>query len=261
MRTKKAIIYTTIAVLLACSLSLSLAAALPQPESVANRPISRTWIRINGYIEKWGTTDVRGLLQTQARTALLASEDTRQLSGASAIWTTNITRAIQAAREKANFTYVYYGARLLNNSVLSLTASSADSPYEITGQWNVATVKANITILTNENGEIIRVLRHQDVSVQKVQGTLSINSRTFTLTFEGMEPLTGTVFRSVTRTWFNPFKITDDATTSAVTKADIREIAKCYGSMPGWGSYDTRMDFNNNFRVDIADISTVAANT
>jgi hypothetical protein len=30
--------------------------------------------------------------------------------------------------------------------------------------------------------------------------------------------------------------------------------------MPGWGNYDTRMDFNNNYRVDIADISTVASN-
>jgi hypothetical protein len=29
--------------------------------------------------------------------------------------------------------------------------------------------------------------------------------------------------------------------------------------MPGLGSYDTRMDFNNNYGAEIAEISTVAA--
>ena len=63
---------------------------------------------------------------------------------------------------------------------------------------------------------------------------------------------------------FNPFKITDDTIGNlvgiTVTREDMKVVTKCYGAIPGWGSYDTRMDFNNNYRVDIADISTVAAN-
>jgi hypothetical protein len=31
-------------------------------------------------------------------------------------------------------------------------------------------------------------------------------------------------------------------------------------AVPGWGGYDSQMDFNGNFKVDIADLSTVAAN-
>ena len=29
---------------------------------------------------------------------------------------------------------------------------------------------------------------------------------------------------------------------------------------PGWGSYDSNMDFNCNYKIDIADLTTVAAN-
>ena len=54
--------------------------------------------------------------------------------------------------------------------------------------------------------------------------------------------------------------MTDDTTGNVVTRSDVKAVGQCYGAMPGWGSYDTRMDFNNNYRVDIADISTVAAN-
>jgi hypothetical protein len=54
--------------------------------------------------------------------------------------------------------------------------------------------------------------------------------------------------------------MSDDANTNAITRTDVRTIAKNYGAMPSWGNYDTNMDFNNNYRVDIADISAVAAN-
>jgi hypothetical protein len=30
--------------------------------------------------------------------------------------------------------------------------------------------------------------------------------------------------------------------------------------MPGWGNFDQKMDFNGNYKIDIADLTTVAAN-
>lgn len=266
MNKNKAIIFAVVGVLLASSLALAVDSAAAMPGGMitsSNRPVSSSWIRINGVINQWGTTDVRGQLQTQARTALLQSSDTRQLASASAIWTTNITRAIQEVRAKENFTYVFYAARLLNASVSTLSADSSASNYVIGGTWNIATVTSNVTILTNADGTIARVLRNQDITTQKAYGELTItdNWSKFTLAINGIDPLTGSVLRSMTRQMqFNHFKLTDDSVSSTVTKADIREVARNYGAMPGWGSYDTRMDFNNNYRVDIADISTVAAN-
>lgn len=54
--------------------------------------------------------------------------------------------------------------------------------------------------------------------------------------------------------------MTDDSAGKVVTSSDVNVVAQNYGAMPGWGNYDSSMDFNNNYRVDIADISTVAAN-
>jgi hypothetical protein len=263
MNKNKALISAVIAILLISSLAaVGLAAALPMGNgaaSVANRPVSASWIRINGVIKQWGTTEVRGQLQTQVRAAVLQSSDTSQRAGASAIWTTNITREIQAVRAKENFTYVFYAARLLNASVSTVSGAAATS-YFINGTWNVANVTSTVTVITNENGEITKVLRNQDITPQQVYGELNVTGNTFTLTLGTMDPLTGSVWRSITRSWFNPFQMTDDSTSNVVTKSDVHAVAQCYGAMPGWGSYDTRMDFNNNYRVDIADISTVAAN-
>jgi hypothetical protein len=263
MNRNKALISVVIAILLVSSLAVAVdfAAALPTGSAIIpNRLVSASWIRINGVITKLGTTDVRGLLQTQARAAVLQSSDTRQLAGATAIWTTNTTRPIQAVQAKENFTYIFYAARIQYASVSSVTTSSVDSNYQISGTWNVATVKANITIITNDNGLITRVLRNQDISVKQATGELAITGNTFTLTLSDMDPLTGSVYRLVTRAWYNPYQMTDGSTSNTVTTADVNAVAQCYGAMPGWGNYDTRMDFNNNFRVDIADISTVAAN-
>jgi hypothetical protein len=159
---------------------------------------------------------------------------------------------------------VYYSARLTNTSVSTLSANAtAPLNYFINGTWNVFTVKSTVTIITNANGNITRVLRNQDISSQKAYGELTVtdNWNKFTLAIRGIDLLTGSVSHSMQRQMqFNAFKMTDDSVSNIVTRADIKAVAQAYGAMPGWGNYDTKMDFNGNFRVDIADISTVAAN-
>jgi hypothetical protein len=264
MNKTKALIIGVTAILLISTFAVTvdLAAALPGGNSanVSNRLLSASWVRINGNINQWGTTEVRGQLQTQARAALFNSSDSRQFAGATAIWTANMSKPIQSVRAKENFTYVFYAARLRNDSVSTVSASSASSTYFINGTWNFAKVTSTVTIITNENETITRVLRNQDIAQQPIYGELTITGNTFTLALSGQESLTGTVFRSIARTWFNPYQMNPDATSNVVTKTDVNTIAQCYGSVPGWGNYDINMDFNNNYKVDIADISTVAHN-
>jgi hypothetical protein len=223
----------------------------------------RSYIRINGVISQWGTTPVNGTLQTQARTALFEDSNTNQLASATAIWTTNTSRPISAVQSKENFTYTFYAARLANASVSTLSASSVATDYFLNGTWNVYTVTSNVTIITNANGEITEVHRTSDTSVQKAYGELNVtdNWSKFTLAINGIDPLTGSVFRSMTRqVQFNPFQVTDDTTSNAVTRADIAAVIQSYGAMPGWGNYDSRMDFCGHYKIDIADLSTVACN-
>ena len=265
MNKNKIAIFAIVSLLLVSSIGLAIDFASASPGSLANavkstiadRLMQASWIRLNGNIEKWGTTDVRGQLQVQARTAVSVN-DNNSLTSATAMWTTNLTREIQAARTKQNFTYTYYVARLFNGSVS--TQSSSNSNYFINGTWNVANVTSTITIVTNENGTIVKVHRDQDIVPMKAYGELNVTGNTFTLSINGLDPLTGSVWRQITRSWFNPFKMTDDSTSNTVTPTDVKTIGQCYGNMPGWGNFDASMDFNHNDRVDIADISTVAAN-
>ena len=270
MNKNKAVIFALIGLLLASSLSVAIefASALPMqkilpkiiPQPLSNRLLSTTWVRINGVITQWGTNDVRGILQTQARTGLFDSSVSKALTSATAIWTTNLTREISAARSKMNFTYVYYVARLPNASISTSNVNSGSS-YFLDGTWNISKVISTITVITNEDGTITKVHRDIDTTPTQAHGELTVTGTQFTLNIDGQDQLSGPVFRSIVRSWFNPFKLTDDSTTNIVTKADVKAVAQSYGASPGWGNYDTKMDFNNNYRVDIADISTVAANT
>ncbi|MCW3999191.1 MAG: hypothetical protein NWE93_03025 [Candidatus Bathyarchaeota archaeon] len=259
----KPLILAVIAVLLVSSLALTVEYAAARPidqvkQKIIDKVASASWLKLNGVIDQWGDTQVGGVLQTQARTATLKSNNTNHFAAATAIWTENDSRPIQSVRSKENFTYSYYVARLANVSVTDVNTDPLT--YSIQGTWAVANITSQVTVVTDENGTVVRVHRDQDSQIQRVSGTLTIADNKFTLSLDGMNDLTGSVYRTITRGWHNPFKVTDDATSSIVTTADIKAVGKCYGAMPGWGNYNMDMDFNNNYRVDVADISTVAAN-
>ncbi len=262
---RKSIIFAIIGILLITSAAFNLVDALPL-DNIANRLTQATWIRINGNINQLTTSDstvavlVRGQLQTQARVAVHQSGDTKQLTAATAIWTTETTTAAEKAKESNEFTYTYYIARL-PNALVSDTNSKITTPasYVLAGTWNLATVVLTVTTQTNEDGTVTKH-RTQDITPSQKEGTLTVTDNTFSLNINDVGVLTGSIYRSITRSWFNPFKMSDDSTTSTVTRSDVKLIAQNYGTMPGWGNFNSNMDFNNNFRVDIADISTVAAN-
>ena len=250
---------------LASMLLVGVAYALPPPfmmppmgRGIPVFPQQSSWVRVDGNISKWGTVDVRGQLSAQAQTALLNNSNTRQLARVTATWTKNLTRPINAARTKQNFTYTFYTADLRNASVSSLTMGPN---FFLNGTWNVATVNSTTTVITNANNEIVSIHRESDAKVVQLFGNLTVtdNWTKFTLRLAGQNDLTGNVLRSVTRqTMFNWYQVTDSSGT-AVTRADVNAVVQCYRAMPGWGNYDNRMDFNLNYRIDIADIATVAA--
>jgi hypothetical protein len=263
----KVLVFALIAVFAVSSLALTVNLAnaktgAPNITDTSNRILQRSAIRINGAITSWGTADARGQLQTQAMVGTHAIT-TNQLVKAGAIWTTNISRPINDVRAKQNFTYNFYEARLTNASVSTFSANATLGNYFLNGTWNVYTVLSTVTIITNINGTITSVHRDVTTSVQQSYGELNVtnNFTKFTLAINGIDTLSGRVNFSVTRqAQFNPFKVTNDLTTDAVTKADFGAVMRNYRAMPGWGNYNINMDFNKNYQVDIADLSTVACN-
>jgi hypothetical protein len=275
LRKKLAVILLAIITVGSLSFAASYAQAFPMmgrnnmfntfSGAMPSKPVQKNWVHIDGVITKWGSTNVTGFLSTNAKTTLLNTSDTRQLSSASAIWTTDKLRPLLTAiRTKENLTYVIYSARLSNASVSTISYDA--NSFFMNGTWNVSTVTIAVTVITNSSGNITSVHRDTDIVPTTAYGELTVtdNWTKFTLAINGIDPLTGSVHRSIMRQMqFNPFKITDDLTGSAsesVTKTDLGAVVNCYGNMPGWGNYDQKMDFNFNYRIDIADVATVAAN-
>jgi hypothetical protein len=267
MKTKKAIVFAIISLLMISSIALTVEAAVAKPsivENVANRLMLANWLKMNGNIEKLGTTDVRGQLQTQIRTSVRQTAETKEVISATAIWTTNLAKDLQPGQATEDKTYTYFIARLPADSAPSFNPT--DGKYTISGDWKVAEVKVTITVEKDAQGTITNVHKEQDIKPSTAQGTLTITTadNKFTLTLKTSPDdtvLSGSIYRSVTRSWSNPFKMTDDTTSNTITRIDVKTIAKCYGASPGWGNFDLGMDFNHNYRVDIADISSVAAAT
>jgi hypothetical protein len=222
-------------------------------------PFQRSWIRLNGIVETWGSQEVNGSLSVNARTVSY-NEDVRQAAFATAIWsnTTNV-------RQLGNFSYSFYVARLVNSNVSALNYENTD--FFLNGTWNVFNVSISQTIIKSgdlESGYTINRQTNTNVDpiVTGAYGELNVtdNWTKFVLSINGVDPLNGLVNRArMSQMIFNKFKVSEDGT-DKVSRMDLTVLAGIYGARPGWGSYDSNMDFNYNYKIDIADLTTVAAN-
>ncbi len=281
MRKKLATVLLVLVAICSLSFAVSCAQAFPMMRghnsmfnafsgAMSNKPVQKNWVHIDGVVTTWGSTNVTGFLAAHTKTTLFNTSDTRQLSSVNAIWTLDKLHPLFAAiKAKENLTYVIYSAQLKNASVATLSYDKDD--FFMNGTWNVNTVTIAVTVVTNSSGNITSVHRDTDVIPTTAYGELSVtdNWTKFALTIDGIDPLTGAVKRSVMKQMqWNPFKIIDEfagddltgGTSESVTKTDLSAVANCYGNMPGWGSYEQKMDFNSNYRIDIADVATVASN-
>jgi hypothetical protein len=223
----------------------------------------QSFARLDGAITEFGATNVTGTIQAQSRTVVINSTDSRQGSSATAIWTTNQSRPLNSLRLKENYTYTFYSANLVvpDTSSLNMTGYS----FYLNGTWNVFQITTTFTINTDSTGNITGFNRNQNAAAiaTKAYGELTVaeTGSNFTLAINGVDPLTGSVHvQRITTKMFNPFKVNTDDSTATVTKADVAAVVQAYGAMPGWGAYDQRMDYNFNYKVDICDLATAAAN-
>jgi hypothetical protein len=204
-----------------------------------------------------------GTIEVLARTQI-GPKNTIQGFAAAAIWTTNLTLPIATpVKSRENFTYSFYTARLVEGNFSALDYKG--NAFFLNGTWNVWSIKENFTIITDSAGHIISIDNNQKVVRLAIDayGTVTVPSgwSTFTLAIKGIDPLTGMIVKEVTTSSvFNPFMLGMDSSTTTVTKADLDSIVNAYGSMPGWGNYDIKMDYCMHNQIDICDLSTAAAN-
>ncbi len=222
-------------------------------------PFQRSWVRLNGIIETRGSQKVNGSLSVNAR-AVGFDEEVHQAAFVTAFWsnTTNF-------RQRGNFSYSFYVARLVDANVSTLNFDDVD--LFMNGTWNVFNVTTSQTIIKSGDWESGYTIDRQtktgiDPIANEVYGELNVtdNWTKFVLAIDGVDELNGVVTRARLRQMiFNKFKVSEDET-DKISRIDLTVLAKIYGARPGWGSYDSNMDFNCNYKIDIADLTTVAAN-
>jgi hypothetical protein len=271
MKKLSAIILTAIIAVSALSLAAS-AYAMPfmnwknfqnMPGNSHRTATQQSSARIGGFVTGWGDTNVTGTISAFSQTVVLNNTDVRQGSSATAIWTTNQSRPINTIQSRENFTYTFYTARLVNANVSSLNTNGYS--LFLNGTWNVYEVTSSFNMTTDSSGEITSFNRSQNAVavVTNAYGELAVSSTesNFTLSITGVDSLTGSVHVSRIMTKLcNPFKILNDDSSTTVTKADVATIVSSYGACPGWGQYDQNMDYNFNYKIDITDLATAAAN-
>jgi len=232
--------------------SLCVAVAYANTDAATDVSIQKSWVRLAGKITQWGSTPVNGTISVQARAISVNENLARKFVVASATWTNG------TAKPRGNFTYTYYAAKLVKLNMTRINYQGND--FYLNGTWAVSNVTVTNTVITNDG--VTSVHRETKAVSTKAVGQLNVTDKwtKFTLSINGIDPLTGSVRRLVWRTVeMNICKVSDDGKPQ-VTISDFRIVARAYGAMPGMNNYDQKLDFNLHYKIDITNLATVAAN-
>lgn len=213
------------------------------------------WIQMRGVITHSDDTPVIGFIGANAR--IVNINGTRhEWARVHAIWSNAPDRLNLTKPPTENFTFVFYSARLVNTTDVALNYSGYN--LFISGLWNV--VKVTTTVNVGQNGALKNVTRVLEPIVIEGEGELHVfNSwRLFELNITGIPLLTGVVNRGMFK--YTEIKMCDINDDGKVDLRDLVRIAKRFNTMPGLFNYDHDMDFNENDKIDIGDLTTVAAN-
>jgi hypothetical protein len=214
----------------------------------------KLWIRMRGMITQWGSTPVFGWVGANAR-YVNANGTHHEWASVYVIWSPTPRRLNCTEPPIENFTFVFYTARLVNNTQIHLNYSGFD--LIISGLWNV--FKITTTINVSEDGTLIDIAHTFEPVVLDALGELRVfaNGHQFEIGIEGIDLLSGFVVSWAVR--YVEIKICDLNDDGKVDLVDLVRVARRYGKMPGLFDYDLDADFNFDGKIDIGDLTTVAA--
>ncbi|MGD0495535.1 MAG: hypothetical protein ABSB28_05790 [Candidatus Bathyarchaeia archaeon] len=245
-----------------------------------------TWVRMNGYITQWNmtngnTTKTFGWIVANA--AVVNKNGTvHEWAMAHATWS-DIMRAYPlgdhplgevnvSETEMGNFSYTFsfYTARLLNVTELGFNKTETGHDFYLAGYWNVSERTQTINITWGEHMRQITVTWTDTPVATNANGTLVADwggvygwIGKFALSIDGVGTLSGFARKGIE--WTHELNICDlgDAQGNPRGKVDINDlvkVAKHYGEAPGFGNYDSSLDLNGDGKIDIGDLTTIAAN-
>jgi len=218
--------------------------------AVAQTPIEpateSTWVVMHGSVDYYGTNRAFGWCGVYAKI--------REWAHALLAW-------MPWGGPQIPEIYNFYVAKLVNSTVVELDYGGADLYIE--GLWNVY----NVTFIyePGEEQESYRLII--ELLVDHGEGTLSVTGNwvDFAVNIRGIDLITGKVRRYYIRSLEIPIGdvISRPGEAKPVVNIwDLVHVARAYGSTPGnlfKPYYDFSIDFNFDYKIDILDLSTMAA--
>lgn len=219
-----------------------------------------TWVQMRGFLTQWGTADVFGWIGAVA--GMVDDNGTYyEWAKAHAVWSEDILRLGCTEPPIENFTFTGYGASLINTTDVSLDLES--TVFTILGYWDVIKITTTVTVLTDENGDIIEVYWEYTIEkiVENAAGELQASlypDSVVELNITGIDTLSGTIeFLNI---MYHEIKICDTSCDNKVDIVDLVHVAKRYNSVPGIWNYEHAIDVNFDNIIDVGDLTTIAVN-
>jgi len=225
-------------------------------ESPPKPPLVIRWMRFRGAVTQWGNDSYHGFLIVNAKTANVPPVVFRPWATVNVVWSSEPRPIASAAKPVGQVTYTHYNARLV--WLIAIRGKQDTMNLNITGIWNVN--KVIITSEFDENGVLMKTTREVTPIVTKAKGQLHITEgwKKFDIEIEGMAALQGIGIGMTTTTrMINPFSYEGGL---KATRNDLVQIVRCFRTMPGFGNYTPELDYNSDSKIDMADLTTVAAN-
>lgn len=221
----------------------------------ADTQIQTLGIRMRGIVTTWGTDPAFGWMNVNAR--LINNNGTqKEWAGVQALWSLDRPKLNCTQPPTENITFVIYTARLVNSSLISLNYSTYN--LYISGTWNVD--KITTSVFVDENGHFLYATKTLERLLTGAPGELRViqNWMRFELAIEGIPTLSG--FVSMHRIAFVEIKLCDLNDDGKVDLLDIIRVAKAWRAVPGTPRYNVDADFNFDCEINLADLTTLAAN-
>jgi len=222
----------------------------------ADTQFEGTWVRMGGIITLWGSKPVFGWIGAHAG-MVNKSGTYHEWARAHAIWSDDRPRLNCTKPPLDNFTFTCYAAKLVNTTDVGF-----DPGFYVLGKWDVVKITTTITVILNETGQLISIDVHREFERIVINGTGELRVFLYTLQFElsidGIDLLSG--FVKVFYITHLEIRICDINNDGEVDLRDLVKVAKRYRAVPGLWTYVHEFDLNFDAKIDIGDLTTIAAN-
>ena len=244
--------------------ALAFVPAVTKAEDEDGIQVQQTWVHVAGPIESFGSRVAFGWLSVIAKMKTINATST-EWAHAHAFWTTSLVTPIELGEHCRegfeNFTFSFYFARLVSASTIALNYSGYD--FYIGGLWDAYNV--TFKYYPNEEGEFDGENFNVTIVPLAVNATgefrVTNNWTSFELSINGINgPILVSGFVHHYFVGSMEIEIGDFTGDGKVNIHDLVHVAHAYGCRPGFKGFDFDMDLNCDFKIDVGDLATVAAN-